>query len=193
MNRQVYRGISRKEAQAVVANQKYKRSESREFQNGVQAKSIFGSGVYLISDYERAAQYAFCHAEFESDDAAVVLKQNLTLKNPFILNHRYPESRLRKDAFNWKFSGEDIPVLDISSNSLDVMVWIGSVIREYLLHHNYDGIVYHISDDLIYYVSYFQEKQIENITFDFAFEIKELQNYPVTLLRENYKKKCKIS
>lgn len=190
MKRTVYRGISLNEAETVIANQVYMRSERRDFQGGIQARSTFGQGLYLISDVELAAQYAFCHAEVEAEKRAAVLKQQISLENPFILNHRFTEEQLRKKALSWKF-GDGRCSKPLSGGEFDEdedNKEIGSVVREFLLDHEYDGIIYHIDDEIIYYVSYFQEKQVKNIMVDFVFNIEELRNTPVLLLRENYKK-----
>lgn len=174
MKRTAYRGISFNEAQIVVANQRYERDESREFLNGVSARSSFGPGIYLVNDEELAAKYAFCHAEVEKDAQAVILKQSIQLKNPFILNYNYTEIRLRKEALYWKFAHHKIPEGKVSGNSFEVSKKLGQVIMDYLLQHSYDGIIYHINDEIIYYVLYDQENQIENIEYHFIFNINKL-------------------
>ncbi|MCM3760110.1 hypothetical protein M3212_04815 [Alkalihalobacillus oceani] len=178
MKRTVYRGISFKEAEEVVKNQKYNRSELRDFQNGVAAKSLFGPGIYLINDVELAAHYAFCHAEVEEEELAVVLKQTVQFHNPFIVNYTYSERQLKKDALSWKFT-DDFPELHSGPDSLETLKWVGTIIKEYLLNHGYDGITYHIDDEIIYYVSYHHEQQITGIDFDFVFNINEVKKQSV--------------
>jgi hypothetical protein len=177
MKRTAYRGISFNEAQTVMENQRYERNESRDFLNGVSARSSFGPGIYLVNDQELAAKYAFCHAEVENDERAVILKQKIQLNNPFILNYKYSESRLRKEALHWKFAQHEFPEAK-AENSLELSKKIGQVIMEYLVHHSYDGIIYHINDEIIYYVLYDQANQIEKIDIEFVFNIDELQQKP---------------
>ncbi|MCM3671201.1 hypothetical protein M3181_19770 [Mesobacillus maritimus] len=177
MKRTAYRGVSFQEAQEVVKNQRYDRTESREFQNGVTARSSFGQGLYLVNDQELAAKYAFCHAEVENEEQAVILKQKIHLEHPFILNYKYSETRLRKEALNWKL--DQLPALYQTATGetpLETSRKVGEVIKEYLLTHSYDGIIYHLNDELIYYVLYHQEKQVEAIEFDFVFNINVLKN-----------------
>jgi len=174
MKRMAYRGISFNEAQTVILSQRYDRKESRNFRNGVAARSLFGPGVYLINDLELAAQYAFCHAEVENEEQAVILKQKINLKHPFILNYKYSERRLRKDALNWKYANEDSLYNKIAQNSLDTCRQIGQDVMEYLLHHSYDSIIYHINDEIIYYVLYDQERQLEDIEIELVFNIHDL-------------------
>lgn len=165
MKRVVYRGVSFQEAKRVVASQRYDRAEHRIFQNGIQARSVFGPGLYLISDAALAAYYAFCHTEAEGGARAAVLKQSIQLENPCIINCRYTEKQLYQDAVSWKYSGCPLP--DIRPEHL--RSWIGKTTKEYLLAHFYDGIVYHIDESVIYYVVYFQEKQVKNIGVEFIF------------------------
>ncbi|SEM70098.1 hypothetical protein SAMN05192533_10513 [Mesobacillus persicus] len=181
MKRTAYRGVSFNEAQAVVQNQWYERTESRDFLNGVAARSSFGQGLYLVNDQVLAARYAFCHAEVEKDEQAVILKQKIHLNNPFILNYKYSETRLRKDALNWKFDQIAFPYSEedeTTENSLEISRKIGEVIMEYLLHHSYDGIIYHINDEIIYYVLYDQAHQVEKIEVELVFNIHELNQQP---------------
>lgn len=172
MERKAYRGVSYGEAKKVVRNQKYERSEWRAFNNGVAARSLFGQGIYLINDPVLAAQYAFCHAEVEGDETAVVLKQKIFFQNPFILNYQFSEARLRKEALRWKYAGKHLPDNQESHSSLDLSKQIGNNIKEYLLSRSNDGIIYHIDDEIIYYVLYNQEKQIKDIDIEIAFNIK---------------------
>lgn len=178
MKRTVYRGISYKEAEEVVKNQKYNRSELRDFQNGVAAKSLFGPGIYLINDGEMAAHYAFCHAEVEEEELAVVLKQTVHFQHPFLVNYTYSERRLKKDALSWKFADMTFPDIH-SPDSLETLKWVGAIIKEYLLAHGHDGIIYHVDDEIIYYVSYHHQQQIKNIKFDFVFNINEVKKQSV--------------
>ncbi|KAB7705584.1 hypothetical protein F9802_13690 [Bacillus aerolatus] len=171
MERSAYRGVSYKEARTVIHTQKYERNESRAFNNGVAARSSFGPGVYLINDLELAAQYAFCHAEVEEEEIAVVLNQKITFKNPFILNYQFSETRLRKEALRWKYTGSHFPANRIANNHLELSKQIGNDIREYLLARSHDGIIYHIDDEIIYYVLYNQEKQLKDIDVELVFNI----------------------
>ncbi len=188
MKRNVYRGISFGEAKEVVDKQRYERNESRDFQNGVAARSLFGPGIYLINDVELAAQYGFCHAEVEKDEKAVVLNQQVHFKNPFIVNYNYSEKMLKKDALSWKYANMNFPEISENADSLETLKWIGSIIKEYLLHHAYDGIIYHVDDEIIYYVCYFPDEQITDIKIDFSFHILELKKHSVPTIRKSYKK-----
>ena len=172
MERKAYRGVSYGEAQRVVLNQKYERSELREFNNRVAARSLFGQGIYLINDPGLAAQYAFCHAEVEDDEAAVVLSQKICFQNPFILNYQFSEARLRKEALRWKYAGKHFPDSRDDYSPLELFKQIGNTIKEFLLAHSNDGIIYHIDDEIIYYVLYDQEKQIKDIEVELTFTIK---------------------
>ncbi|MFT8321753.1 MAG: hypothetical protein ABF649_12675 [Bacillus sp. (in: firmicutes)] len=175
MQRIVYRGIGFEEGKEVIHKQKYDRDEMRVFQKGIAAKSVFGSGIYLVSDIELAIQYAFCHAEAEKKDGlAAILKQQLTIENPFILNYRYTEKKLRKDALDWKYQNTTMSNLRSNQNSLQLKEKMKDIIKEYLLFHDYDSIVYYVDDKLVYYVSYYPELQISNIKMDFHFNIKDL-------------------
>jgi hypothetical protein len=181
MKRTAYRGVSFNEAQAVVRTQKYERTESRDFLNGVAARSSFGPGIYLVNDQELAAQYAFCHAEVEKDEQAVILKQKIQLNKPFILNYKYSETRLRKEALNWKYAQDNFPYNEANetiAGTLENSQKIGQIIQDYLLHHSYDGIIYHLNDEIIYYVLYDQDHQIENIEIEFVFNINKLKQQP---------------
>jgi hypothetical protein len=174
MIRTAFRGISYKEALGVVENQMYDRDERRTFQDGVAAKAIFGKGVYLLSDMEYAADYAFCHAEAENDLAAI-LEQELNLEKPIILNQEYGENRLKEDALNWKYPEGYILPSDLNQDPLMQIVLIGKTIKEYIVNYlKCDGIIYHVNEDMTYYVSYFPEQQISNIQIRFVFDINEL-------------------
>ena len=154
MKRLAYRGVSFKEAEVVVRQQRYDRNESRDFSNGVAARSLFGSGIYLINDAELAAQYAFCHAEAENEEQAVILKQKISFTHPFILNYQYSESRLRRTAIDWKYGDTGFSEEQYKENKAEISKQIGEAIKEYLLYHEYDGIVYHINEEIIYYIIY---------------------------------------
>lgn len=167
MKRLVYRGISFQEAERVVATQRYDRIERRIFQNGTQARSIFGPGLYLINDAFLAAHYAFCHTEAEGGGQAAVLKQFIQLDHPLVINCRYTEAQLRFDALDWKYKGRPLPEV----RREHVRAWMGRTIKDYLLARSHDGIVYHIDDTVIYYIAYFQETQVENIGFELVFEM----------------------
>ncbi|MGE5702109.1 MAG: hypothetical protein ACM32O_06245 [Clostridia bacterium] len=182
----VYRGITLTEALQVVRTQKYEREERRYFLDGVVAKAVFGQGIYLVHDSEMAAQYAFCHAESEHDLAAV-LRQELTFSNPMILHAGYSERDLRRDALAWKFKDGHLPPDLLDHDTLHRIEKIGSVMKQYLLEHQFDGITYHVNDDLIYSISYFPESQIQSIQIDFIFDIHELKHATVQMLRDRYK------
>lgn len=171
MERRAYRGVSYGEAKKVVLNQKYERNELRTFGNGAAARSLFGQGIYLINDLKLAAHYAFCHAEVEGDETAVVLTQKICFENPFVLNYQFSEARLRKEALRWKYAGKHFPDNQETHNSLELSKHIGKSIKEYLLFHSNDGIIYHIDDEIIYYVLYEQEKQIKDIEVELVFNI----------------------
>ncbi|KIL73215.1 hypothetical protein [Bacillus badius] len=173
MERKAYRGVSYGEAKKVVLEQKYERSELRAFTNGAAARSLFGQGIYLINDLGLAAQYAFCHAEVEGDETAVVLHQKICFNHPFILNYQFSEARLRKDALRWKYAGKHAPDPLHPPDSLELSRQIGSTIKDYLLAFSYDGIIYHVDDEIIYYVLYDQQKQIRDIDVEIAFNIKK--------------------
>ncbi|OCA87218.1 hypothetical protein [Pseudobacillus wudalianchiensis] len=173
MERTAYRGVSYGEAQRVVLNQKYERNELREFNNRVAARSLFGQGIYLINDPALAAQYAFCHAEVEGDESAVVLSQKICFQNPFILNYQFSEARLRKEALRWKYAGKHFPDPTDDQSPLELFKQIGNTIKEFLLSRSNDGIIYHIDDEIIYYVLYDQEKQIKDIKVELVFKIQD--------------------
>ncbi len=181
-----YRGISLQEAEAVVKKQFYERNERRDFHNGIQARSTFGPGLYLVNDVELAAQYAYCNTEVEGGEEAAVLKQWIYIDKPYIINYHSTEKKLKRKALEWKLEFERC-----SQPSEEASFDKGEVVREYLLHHGYDGIIYHINDELIYYVCYFQERQVEDITIDFTFHINDLKKMSAVTLRDNYKKKMR--
>ncbi|MEK4030601.1 MULTISPECIES: hypothetical protein [Bacillaceae] len=172
MERKAYRGVSYGEAKRVILNQKYERGEWRAFNNGVAARSLFGQGIYLINDLGLAAQYAFCHAEVEGDETAVVLNQKIFFQNPFILNYQFSEARLRKEALRWKYAGKHFPDHQEFRSSLELSRQIGNSVKDYLLSRSNDGIIYHIDDEIIYYVLYNQERQIKDIDVEVIFNIQ---------------------
>ncbi len=184
----VFRGIGLREAMAVVGKQKYERGERRNFLNGMAAKAAFGPGVYLVQNVEAAAHYALCHAESEEDGAAVLCQQ-LHLANPLILDHEYGETHLRQDALEWKYSAEEVSQLVSGVSLLELVERTGNVIREYALDRQYDGIAYYVGDDVIYYIAYFPDKQIQHIQIDFTFDIHDLRNQTVHMIRNQYKEK----
>lgn len=184
----VYRGIAFNEALHVVNKQRYEREERRYFLDGVVAKAVFGEGIYLVHDTEMAAQYAFCHAETENDFAAVI-SQQLTLDNPMILHRDYNEADLRKDALEWKYPDGNLPDDMWHTEPMLRVEKTGAIMREYLLQMKYDGIKYHVNNEFIYYISYFPCTQISDIRIDFIFDIHDLKNASVQVLRERYKQK----
>lgn len=167
MKRMGYRGISFREAEQVVACQRYERMERRRFHDGIQARSIFGSGLYLISDAALAAQYAFCHAEAEGGERAAILKQEVNLERPLVINCRYSEIQLREDALDWKYKGKSLP----NVRPEHIHTWLGRTTKEFALAHSFDGIVYHLDDSIIYYVAYFQDKQVRGIDLEYVFTL----------------------
>ncbi|WP_338752993.1 hypothetical protein [Bacillus sp. FJAT-52991] len=184
MDRKAYRGISYKEAKEVVRHQKYERHEFRAFNHNVAARSLFGSGLYLINDLELAARYAFCHADAEEEQKAVVLTQKIYLQNPFILNYRYSEARLKKEALRWKYENIHHLVPQATSSPLELAMQIGNDTRDFLLAHSHDGIIYHIDDEIIYYILYDQEKQIKDIEVALVFNIHGSDNSLTTSYEE---------
>ncbi len=188
----VYRGIAFEEAISVVHKQKYEEDERRNFNNGVAAKAVFGSGIYLVSDLEMASQYAFCHAEARHDFAAVLVQQ-LTYEYPLILDDNYGEGALRTDALAWKYPDGNYPPFALSEDPLKIISWTGEVIKAFVLHLGYDGIVYYVHKDLVYFVSYFPEQQIRDVHIDFVFNIEHLKEASIYELRKRYKEQNKFS
>lgn len=157
-----YRGIEYQEAVEVVERQQYKRDERRSFVGGLGAKAVFGSGVYLVSNPQVAADYAFCHAEISWGQAAI-LEQQLHFSRPRVLHSAFGENELRDEAIHWKYSREEMVTVASILRQKDWLRWSGEQIREYLLERGFDGIVYHIQQDLTYYVSYEPAKQLQDI------------------------------
>jgi hypothetical protein len=181
-----YRGICLKEAMEVVEAQKYSAAEERKFGNHIEIKAVFGPGVYLVSDYIVAAEYAYCHAEANKDKGSVVC-QTLYMKNPLRLNSCFGEKELRNLALAWKYPDGKIEDIVKQKQIAELSRWTGTIIQQYVLLHGYDGIVYTIHDDFKYYVSYCPDEQIQNIGLDFVYEIADLQTSTFEQLRKQYK------
>ncbi|UFJ42306.1 hypothetical protein LOK74_07400 [Brevibacillus humidisoli] len=165
-----YRGVEYQEALAVIDRQRYTREERRSFPSGVQAKAVFGSGVYLVSDPQVAAEYAFCHAEAAWDKAAV-LKQWIHLNHPMYLHEQYDENELRKEALYWKYTCQEMETVRAIMEPDDWLKWTGEQIREYLLERGFDGIAYRVHDSFTYYVCYHQDQQIYDISLLALFDV----------------------
>lgn len=187
IKRTVYRGVSYSESKKVLKKRRYVREELREFQGGVKAKSAFGEGIYLINDIEIAAHYAFCHAEQDKDEYGVVFKQTINFESPFILNENFTEERLRRNALNWKYTESQLERFNKRSG-VQRENELGGIVKDYLIAHNYDSVVYHLNDEIIYYISYYQQQQISELIVDFEFNICQLNSHTVHCLRNEYKK-----
>lgn len=173
MRQIVYRGVEFEEAVRVVQAQRYEREERRHFINGASAKAVFGSGVYLVSNPEVAAEYAICHAETMWDKAAV-LRQELALPGLFCLDERYGENELRTDALRTRNSAEE---LEHRSRLMDYQAWLewtGDEVRMYLIACGYRGIRYRISPELTYYICYEPDSQIRNISILSVLDVSEI-------------------
>ncbi|MFT9848006.1 hypothetical protein [Aneurinibacillus sp. REN35] len=181
----VYRGICLSEAIEVVGSQKYLAAEERKFWNDIEIKAVFGSGVYLVSDYTVAAEYAYCHAEANHDKGSVI-RQLLYLQNPLQLDGRFGEKEIRSLALAWKYPHgiPDEEAVEIASVGLSR--WAGSRIQEYVTQLGHDGIVYHIDDTLTYYIAYKPDEQISAVQLDFVYDIKDIQSATFTDLRNQY-------
>lgn len=173
MKENVYRGVEYEEALRVVGAQRYEREERRHFLNGASAKAVFGSGVYLVSNPEVAAQYAICHAETMWDKAAV-LRQELQLPGLFCLDERYGENELRQDALRSRHSEEVLQSYAKSMGYREWLEWTGDEVRAYLRSGGYRGIRYRISADLTYYICFEPEVQITNISILSVIDLHEL-------------------
>ncbi|MDQ0338221.1 hypothetical protein J2S00_001005 [Caldalkalibacillus uzonensis] len=184
LERIVYRGVDLEEAYKVIREQSYDQRERRVFQDGVHAKAVFGNGVYLVSNILVAAEYAFCHAETSRSKGAI-LKQKLRLRNPIVLDETFGERELRQEALKWKYPDGEIEVLYPQGSSLQLVEWTGNIIREYLLSKGYDGIVYHLNDDLTYYVAYDCKNQIYDVELEFVFDIEQFLKSSKKFSREN--------
>ncbi|WP_261798102.1 hypothetical protein [Brevibacillus massiliensis] len=165
-----YRGVEYTEAAVVVERQSYLRGERRDFCSGVAAKAVFGSGVYLVSSPEVAAQYAYCHAEVSADQAAV-LCQSIRFTRPMYLNEAYGENELRREALVSTFSPKQVESFSGSMSETDWLVWTGEQIRKFLVERGYDGILYRLSDELTYYVCYDPDRQITDISLSLVFTL----------------------
>ncbi|MFD2371474.1 hypothetical protein ACFSO0_16225 [Brevibacillus sp. GCM10020057] len=173
MRQMVYRGVEYREALRVVRSQRYERDERRHFVNGASAKAVFGSGVYLVSNPEVAAQYAICHAETVWDKAAI-LCQEVEDAGLFCLDERYGENELRTDALRSRHS---IDSLDRRSRSMDYQRWLdwtGEEMRAFLLQKGYQGLQYRISPELTYYVCYLPDVQIHEISLLSVIDLREI-------------------
>lgn len=158
-----YRGVEYEEALHVIARQRYVREERRIFMGGIRAKAVFGKGVYLVSNPRVAAEYAFCHAEAAWDKGAI-LQQTLHTEGMIFLDPSYGENELRDEALQWRYTESELLRLSSIMEWAQWQEWTGERIREFLQDRGYQGIVYPISDQLTYYVSYQPESQIESIS-----------------------------
>lgn len=165
-----YRGVEYQEALHAIERQQYLRDERRCFADGIQAKAVFGSGVYLVSNQQVAAEYAYCHAE-SSWDRASILEQRLVLQRPKVLDVRYGENELRDEAIYWKYTKEEMDTVASILQPQDWVRWTGEQIREYLIERGYDSILFHLRSDLLYYVSYEPANQISDIRLLHTFDI----------------------
>lgn len=157
-----YRGVEYQEAIRAVERQQYLRDERRCFTDGIMAKAVFGSGVYLVSNRQVAAEYAFCHAESSWDQAAI-LEQQLELRRPKVLDETYGENELRDEAIFWKYTKDEMDTVAAILQPQDWVRWTGEQIREYLIERGYDSILFQVRPDLQYYVSYEPANQIRQI------------------------------
>ncbi|QRG65311.1 hypothetical protein [Brevibacillus choshinensis] len=172
MRQIVYRGVEYGEAWRVVRSQRYERDERRRFINGASAKAVFGTGVYLVSNPEVAAQYAICHAETVWDKAAI-LRQEVDVTGLFCLDERYGENELRTDALRNKHSAESLEYRSHSMGHQEWLEWTGEEVRTYLLAEGYKGLQYRISPELTYYVCYQPEVQIYEISIVSVLDLRE--------------------
>jgi hypothetical protein len=180
-----YRGICLSEAMKVIEMQKYSNAEERKFRNDIETKAVFGPGVYLVSNYTVAAEYAYCHAE-ANEDKGCVISQILHLHNPMWLDGQFGEKELRGLALAWKYPDGAVDKEVLESEGAETSRWAGRVIRDYMFTLGYDGIVYEIEDDLTYYVAYQQDKQISCIQLDFVYELEEVHSCTFSDLRNKY-------
>ncbi|MFE1625354.1 hypothetical protein ACFLFF_01275 [Brevibacillus reuszeri] len=173
MRQMVYRGVEYGEAVRVVQAQRYEREERRLFQNGARAKAVFGSGVYLVSNPEIAAQYAICHAETMWDKAAI-LRQEILLPGLFCLDERYGENELRTDALRTRHTEQQLKDRSQSMDNQEWLEWTGDEVRLYLIACGYRGILYRISPDLTYYICYEPDVQISQISILSVLDVSEI-------------------
>ncbi|MGG1661214.1 hypothetical protein [Brevibacillus sp. NRS-1366] len=173
MRQIVYRGVEYGEAVRVVYEQRYEREERRHFINGASAKAVFGSGVYLVSNPEVAAEYAICHAQTMWDKAAV-LRQELLLPGLFCLDERYGENELRTDALRTRHSSEELEYRSRLMGYQEWLEWTGEEVRMFLLSCGYRGIRYRISPELTYYICYEPNSQINHISILSVLDVSEI-------------------
>jgi hypothetical protein len=181
-----YRGICLSEAMEVVGKQYYAGAEERKFLNKIEIKAVFGCGVYLVSNYTVAAEYAYCHAEANSDKGSVI-RQTVHFRNPMRLDGCFGEKELRSLALAWKYPNGTIEKEVLEQEGIELSRWAGNIIREYLITLGYDGVVYHISDELTYYIAYNPGEQISQVELDFVYDLQDLQNYTFSDLRYQYR------
>jgi hypothetical protein len=182
-----YRGICLSEAMEVIRNQRYFAAEERKFCNNIEIKAVFGPGVYLVSDYMVAAEYAYCHAEANGDKGSVV-RQLLCLQNPLWLDGHFGEKEVRTLALAWKYPDGTPDEEILTQDSTELNRRTGNVIREYVMELGHDGIVYKIDDNLTYYIAYCPDEQISAVQLDFVYEIEELQACTFSDLRIRYRR-----
>ncbi|WP_134683856.1 hypothetical protein [Brevibacillus migulae] len=168
----VYRGVKYEEALQVIARQSYEQQERRTFLQGIRAKAVFGQGVYLVSNPQVAAEYAYCHAEAGWDKGAI-LRQTLDTQEMMFLTSAYGENELRQEALLWEYTDSELLRIHSIMTSHEWQAWTGERIRAYLQDRDYHGIVYPLSEELTYYVSYQPEMQIADISLYGYFEQKE--------------------
>jgi len=168
----VYRGVKYEEALQVIARQRYEQKEGRTFLHGIRAKAVFGQGVYLVSNPQVAAEYAYCHAEVGWDKGAI-LKQMLDTEEMMSLTSVYGENELRQEALLWEYTHSELLRIHTIMTPSEWQMWTGERIRGYIQDRGYHGIVYPLSDELTYYVSYQPENQIADISLYGYFEQKE--------------------
>lgn len=171
----VYRGISGREAADVLVEQRYFRTERAFFDDSrFGAGAVFGHGIYSVSDFELAAQYAFYHAVRENDDGAV-LTQTLTFHRPLTLDDHYTERHLRSDVLRWRLGAEKLVELE---GQADVQsICLANSIRRYVLHLGFDGIIILLPSGSYYYISYFPDSQISHIHMNFQFSLEDALQY----------------
>ncbi|WP_051331047.1 hypothetical protein [Aneurinibacillus terranovensis] len=180
-----YRGIPLREAREAVERQCYVNSEERKFSNSIEIKAVFGPGVYLVNNYIVAAEYAYCHAE-STNDLGCVVRQTVHMKNPMKLDQEFGEKEIRRKAFDWKFAEKKVEIPIAGKSFYELSHWAGTIIREFLVSHHYDGIEYKISEELIYYVCYQPSDQIKQMCIDFIYHIDDVRKHTFTELRKIY-------
>ncbi|MBN6185977.1 hypothetical protein JQN58_03115 [Aneurinibacillus sp. BA2021] len=187
-----YRGICLSEAVEVIENQKYRAAEERTFCNDIEIKAVFGPGVYLVSDYTVAAEYAFCHAEARGDKGSVI-RQSLCLQHPLRLDSCFGEKEIRSMAVAWKYPDGLAEAETMHMESMGFSRWAGSIIRDYVIWRGYDGIIYPIDDGLTYYIAYRPDEQIRAMEMDFVYDIWETRFHTFADLRNRYQAQPKES